>query len=130
LTKENAQLKAQLDQMQNQMSQLIAMQMGQQQQMQNRAQGTPQPAPQMRIAGPTPTVNPSQTGAPVASQPTVAQANVARPTVGRTHTVRSGDTFYKIAKQYRVSEAALKTANPRVDARRMQIGQVIQVPSL
>ncbi len=130
LTKENVQLKAQLEQMQNQMSQLIAMQMGQQQQMQNRAQGIPQPAPQMRIAGPPSSANTPLAGAPTTSQPVVAQSSVARPTIGRTHTIKSGDTFYKIAKQYKVSEAALKTANPRVDARRMQIGQVIQVPSL
>lgn len=129
LTKENAQLKAQLEQMQNQMSQLIAMQMGQQQQMQQRGQVT-QPVPQMRISGPTPSANTPQAGAPTPSQPVVAPATVARPTVGRTHTIKSGDTFYKIAKQYKVSEAALKTANPRVDARRMQIGQVLQVPSL
>ena len=129
LTKENAQLKAQLEQMQNQMSQLIAMQMGQQQQLQQRGQVT-QPAPPMRISGPTPSANTPQVGAPTPSQPVVAQANVARPAVGRTHTVKSGDTFYKIAKQYKVSEAALKTANPRIDARRMQIGQVIQIPSL
>jgi len=128
LTKENAQLKGQLEQMQNQMSQLIAMQMGQQQQSQQRPQGA-QPTPQMRITGPTPTPT-TQTGAPVRGQPTVAQATVAAPSVGRTHTIKSGDTFYKIAKQYKVSEAALKTANPRVDARRMQIGQVLQVPSL
>lgn len=129
LTKENAQLKAQLDQMQNQMSQILAMKMGQQE-LQQRALGTQQPAQPMRIAGPPSTVNTPHVGAPTPSQPVVAQSNVTRPTVGRTHTVRSGDTFFKIAKQYKVSEAALKTANPRVDARRMQIGQVIQIPSL
>lgn len=130
LTKENAQLKAQLEQLQNQMSQLIAMQMGQQQ-MQQRTQ-TGQSSTPMRIGGPT-TATPqpnTSVGGTTAGNTVVAQSSMNQPAIGRTHTVKSGDTFYKIAKQYKVSEAALKTANPGVDARRMQIGQVLKVPSL
>lgn len=131
LTKENAQLKTQLEQVQNQMSQVIAMQMGQQQQAQQRGQAA-SPGPQMRIAGPAPSGNAPRPDSPVIDRNSTvtAQSSMNAPSLGRTHTVKSGDTFYKIAKQYKVSEAALKTANPGVDARRMQIGQVLKVPSI
>jgi LysM repeat protein len=126
LTKENAQLKTQLEQVQNQMSQLIAMQMGQQQQLQQRAQ--PGQTGQPLRVGPPPSGN--------GTRPTVSATNVTlhagvpTPGAGRTHVIQPGDTFYKISKQYKVSEAALKTANPGVDSRRMKLGQTLKIPSI
>lgn len=45
-----------------------------------------------------------------------------------SYTIRAGDTFAKIAIEKGVSLNALIDANPDVDTRRLQIGQVIQLP--
>lgn len=45
-----------------------------------------------------------------------------------SYTIRAGDTFAKIAMEKGVSLNALIDANPDVDTRRLQIGQVIQLP--
>lgn len=127
LTKENLQLKTQLEQVQNQMSQLIAMQMGQQQQLQQRATANQGTTP-VRLVGNAMvggTARPMAIGTNV-----IAQAAMPTPGAGRTHVIKSGDTLYKIARQYKVSEAALKTANPGVDAKRMKLGQVLKIPSI
>ncbi len=127
LTKENLQLKTQLEQVQNQMSQLIAMQMGQQQQLQQRTAAGQSVAP-VRPTGSAPA--PGQVRPGVGSSNFIAQANLTQPAVGRTHTIKSGDTLYKIARQYKVSENALKTANPGVDPKRMKLGQTLKIPSI
>jgi membrane-bound lytic murein transglycosylase D len=44
------------------------------------------------------------------------------------HVVATGETFTHIGRRYAVSVAELRAANPRVDPRRMQIGQRIIVP--
>lgn len=48
---------------------------------------------------------------------------------GRTHTVRAGETVTSIAKQYSVKASALLAANPGLDARRMRIGQTLNIPA-
>ena len=47
---------------------------------------------------------------------------------GTAHTVEGGDTFSRIASRYGVSLGAIIEANPRVDPRRLQIGQQIVIP--
>lgn len=47
---------------------------------------------------------------------------------GGTYTIRPGDTFAKIATEKGISLNALLGANPDVDTRRLQIGQIIQLP--
>jgi murein DD-endopeptidase MepM/ murein hydrolase activator NlpD len=44
-----------------------------------------------------------------------------------THTVRPGDTLYRIAKQYSTSVEALQTLNNIPDPRRLRVGQVLQL---
>ncbi len=44
------------------------------------------------------------------------------------HTVVRGDTFYKLAKQYRTSVSAIAAANPNVLPNNLQIGQVLVIP--
>jgi len=46
----------------------------------------------------------------------------------RTHTVRTRETPYSIARSYGVKVDALLAANPGLDARRMKTGQTINVP--
>jgi len=130
LTKENLQLKTQLEQVQNQMSQVLAMKMGQQelqQQLQIRAAAGQSGAP-VRSTGSTPAPGQVRPGSGVTNF--IAQANLNQPMAGRTHVIKSGDTLYKIARQYKVSESALKTANPGVDPKRMKLGQALKIPSI
>jgi tetratricopeptide (TPR) repeat protein len=76
---------------------------------------TPPPAP---APGPTPTLVPSVTNpvTPVAAS-------------GKTHRVRQGETPAGIAAQYGIKLDALLSANPKLEPKRMQIGQVLNIPS-
>lgn len=47
----------------------------------------------------------------------------------RTHVVRSGETLASIARRYNVNLSAMTAANPRLDPRRMRVGQVVNVPA-
>jgi LysM repeat protein len=53
----------------------------------------------------------------------------AVPTGMKTHTVSAGETPAGIARKYGVKLDALMTANPRLDARRMRIGQTLAIPA-
>lgn len=45
-----------------------------------------------------------------------------------THTVRAGDTFFRIAQAYGTDIRRIMLANPTVDPRNLQIGTVLYVP--
>lgn len=47
---------------------------------------------------------------------------------GRTHIVQNGDTLASIARKYNVKLDALTAANPSVDAKRLRVGQTLNVP--
>ncbi|MGH7967092.1 MAG: LysM peptidoglycan-binding domain-containing protein [Limisphaerales bacterium] len=47
----------------------------------------------------------------------------------RTHTVIAGETPILIARHYGVKLEALMAANPRLDARRMRVGEAIAIPA-
>jgi LysM repeat protein len=47
--------------------------------------------------------------------------------VGRTHIVKTGETFYSIARQHGLSSAALEAANPSVKANALRPGQKLQL---
>jgi len=61
------------------------------------------------------------------SQPETSTV-VPPPSAARTHIVQKGDTYYSIAKRYRVSSSSLQAANPGVDPTRLKIGQRLRVP--
>lgn len=46
----------------------------------------------------------------------------------RTHLIRSGDTFFRLADQYNVPLAAVLAANPNLDPNNLQIGQSVIIP--
>jgi LysM repeat protein len=48
---------------------------------------------------------------------------------GRTHSVKAGETASLIARMYGVRVDALLSANPRVDPRRLRVGQSLSIPS-
>lgn len=83
---------------------------------------TPQPAPPAQAAPPTDRVA-SGAHSPSSSTPSPA---VQRP---RTHEIRAGDTLYRLAKRYGVSEQAMRQANPTVDPTNMQIGDAVVIPN-
>jgi tetratricopeptide (TPR) repeat protein len=68
----------------------------------------PAPTPEPRAASPT---------------PSPAAASV------RTHKVQAGETPAAIARKYNVKLEALLASNPRLDPKRMQVGQVLNVPA-
>lgn len=53
----------------------------------------------------------------------------AVPTGMKSHTVKAGETPAAIARKYGIRLDALMTANPRLDARRMKVGQTLAIPS-
>ena len=46
----------------------------------------------------------------------------------RSHTVKAGDTFYRIARNHDTTVEALQRANPGIDPARLRIGQKLKVP--
>ncbi len=57
-----------------------------------------------------------------------ARSNTPAASTPRTHTVQAGETPSTIAKKYRIKVEALMSANPRLDARRMRVGQTVNLP--
>ncbi len=45
-----------------------------------------------------------------------------------TRIIRSGDTFFRLARQYNTTVAAIETANPDLDPNQLQIGQQVIIP--
>ncbi len=74
------------------------------------------------VAEPTPPAAPSNTVA-------TAEATTPAPTAATEYTVASRDTYSTIAKKFGVSVAAMKEANPGVEATKLQIGQKLHVPA-
>jgi len=74
----------------------------------------------------------SQTARPVVG-PDGSRGDSSPPTgvrapVTKTHTVKAGENATVIARKYGIKVQALLAANPRVNPRRMQIGQVLVIP--
>ena len=61
------------------------------------------------------------------STTTNPRTNTPSPSTKKYYTVRSGDTFGKIAQRYRMSISQLKRLNPRINIDRLSIGQKIRV---
>lgn len=61
-------------------------------------------------------------GKPLAAAPPAAPP-------ARTHSVKAGETPSSIARQYGIAVNVLLEANPRLNPRRMQIGQTLKIPA-
>lgn len=46
-----------------------------------------------------------------------------------SYTVKAGDTLFSIAQSHGISLEALQAANPGVDPKKLQVGQVLKLPS-
>lgn len=62
-------------------------------------------------------------------QPAEASRSQTTTGAGRTHTVASGETPAAIARRYGIKVETLMAANPRLEPRRMRIGQTLSIPS-
>jgi len=74
------------------------------------------------VSGLNPTASQSRSGSqsrPVATFPATA----------RTHKVQSGETPSSIARKYQVKLDKLMAANPGLDAKRMRVGQLLNIPT-
>ena len=71
---------------------------------------------------PARSTTPASAAPPAAAPPPAAAA-------GTTYTIRSGDSFYRIAKRFGISFRDIERANPSVDPNRLRIGQVVQIPA-
>jgi LysM repeat protein len=83
---------------------------------------TPPPVSQ---ANPTPPPTVARAQAATDNSSRVLLASAA---TGRTHTVKAGETPTMIARKYGVKLEALLAANPRLDARHLQVGQTLNIP--
>lgn len=65
------------------------------------------------------------TPAPAPAQPTPGE----EPAATQTHRIRSGETLSHLARQYGVTVGDIERANPGLNARRIQVGQTVRIPT-
>lgn len=80
----------------------------------------PAPAPAPPAPPPIPTPQPVPTPPPVEMPQPVCE--------GILHTIKAGDTFYMLAKQYNILLEDVLNANPGVNPYNLQIGQQVCIP--
>jgi tetratricopeptide (TPR) repeat protein len=68
-------------------------------------------------------------GANVVASPPPTPYPTGDPASARKHKVQAGETPFSIARKYRIKVETLMSANPDLDARRMQIGRTLNVPA-
>ncbi len=88
--------------------------------------------PSAAKAEPVPTATPAAN--PAAANPAAAVAGVENPSPAdnantKTHTVAKGETLTQISKQYGVSVEEIEELNKIGDAKKLQAGQTIKIPT-
>ncbi len=95
-------------------------------------------APAVAKAEPVPTTTPTAanpaSASPAAANPAATVAGVENPSPAdgsntKTHTVAKGETLTQISKQYGVSVEEIEQLNKIGDAKKLQAGQTIKIPS-
>ena len=77
-----------------------------------------------------PASRPLPSSAYVASSVPFSSSVVPSTSAGsRTHTVRSGETPFSIAKRYGLKLNSLLAANPNLDPKKLRAGQILQIPT-
>jgi LysM repeat protein len=64
---------------------------------------------------------------PETLKPKPKTAIAQQPNNPAQYTVKAGDTFYGIARQYKMSEVSLQAANPKAQPTRLQVGQMLVI---
>jgi tetratricopeptide (TPR) repeat protein len=76
------------------------------------------------------TVQPPALGHAAPAEPSSAGRSSAAPAAtSRTHAVKAGETLALIARKYGVKLDALMAANPKLDPRRLPVGQILIIPA-
>jgi len=57
-----------------------------------------------------------------------AKATETKPSNYKTHTFKSGETFWALSKKYNVSVDAIKNANPKMNPTKIRVGDQINIP--
>ena len=73
-------------------------------------------------------LQPAASGAAPLSLAGSSRSSPPPTTTSRTHVVKPGETPTMIARKYGVKVDALMSANPKLDPRRMHVGQVLAIP--
>jgi LysM repeat protein len=117
LTAENRRLQGEVDQLQKAMAQTQAASFG---------RTIPPPAPQRNRTTPSTATNATmQATANLANRnPAVTTEIVSQ----RSHKVQAGETPASIARRYNLSVDSLLSANPGLNPRRIQVGQILKLP--
>jgi tetratricopeptide (TPR) repeat protein len=95
----------------------------------------PAPAPVFPPAKPLSTASPVQPLQPlqpgfIATNPLPQARQVgASPGLARTHAIKQGETLNMIARQYGMRVETLLAANPKLNPRRLRVGQVVSIPT-
>jgi tetratricopeptide (TPR) repeat protein len=114
LSAENLLLKRQIEALQNQLAE--------------RAAAPPAGNSAVNYAQPEPVANvqPRVTNVGTRTETRVSSSEARYP---RSHVVKSGDTIISIANKYGVKLNVMLSANPKVDPRRLQVGQTLNIPA-
>ncbi len=81
------------------------------------------------IVGGSRTITPGSGGASLGHTGAVSPRAETPVAATKTHTVKAGENATVIAKKYGLKVEVLLAANPRVDSRRLKIGQTLVIPS-
>jgi LysM repeat protein len=82
-----------------------------------------------RAGKPAGSVQPPSGGSVPPNSPSSGQPLAAPTGAQRTHTVKLGETPTVIARKYGVKVDALMAANPRLEPRRLKVGQTLNIPA-
>lgn len=98
-----------------------------------QAQAASQPRTQTNAGTPVfvmtrPTAVGEASGVRAATGPSAAALGGPAASKSRTHSVRAGESPYSIAKRYGVKLDALLAANPKIDPKRLKVGQTMNIP--
>jgi LysM repeat protein len=98
-----------------------------------RLQALTNPATGPAVAAPRATTRPALENAAGGGNSSAPMAVAREPepaaTTRKTHVVKAGETPSVIARNYGIRVETLMAANPRLDARRMRVGQTLVIPS-
>ena len=118
LTEENRRLREDLDKWQAYASRL-----------QTLTNSPVVPLVAVRVSPPASAVSSPPTSTSAAgTSPGPSRAMATAATAPRTHMVKAGETPSLIAKRYGLKVEALMAANPRLDPRRLRVGQSLSIP--
>jgi LysM repeat protein len=81
------------------------------------------------VASANPVRQPANTPTPPSQQQIQTNRQPVVRAAAKTYRVQSGDTPSSIARKHNVKLDFLMSANPGLDPRRMQVGQVLKIPA-